>query len=155
MLETRLLVSNAARSGAHSCHGFLLESCSLGNPGSTTASRNWMCFSGVICGQRVVLCLRSSVSFAWGASSSPCEFMVQPQGTCSCSASGEAVTFHRKSHYGGFYAHTDFIQWHAETFLMTHTSAVMGHQSECPAQQSCAWPKMPACPSTHPNAIMA
>lgn len=121
----------------------------------TASSRNWMCFSGAVCGQRMVLFLRSSQSLR--CSQQPCDFM------CCCSflpaekssAGGEAVTFHRKCQYGGGSAHTNFIQGHAETFVMTHVSAVMGHCSECPAGQSCAWLKMPACPRVYPTTIMA
>lgn len=163
MLETGLLVSNVAWSGVCACISmdFSWKAAGLEILAVTPSSRNWMCFSGVICGQRVVLFFRSSVSFSWSAPSSPCELMVQARGTCCCSflpaekSTWWRSTFHRKSQYGGFYAHTNFLQWHAETFLMSHLSAVMGHQSECPAEQSCAWPKMPACPSVHPNAIMA
>lgn len=123
----------------------------------TAASRNWMCFSGAVCGQRMVLFLRSSVSFAWGAPSSPVI-------SCAAAASSllkRAVLVEKQSlsignvNMGGVSAHTNFIQGHAETFVMTHVSAVMGHCSECPAGQSCAWLKMPACPRVYPTTIMA
>lgn len=75
MLETRLLISNAARSGVCACIAmdFSWKAAGLEILALSASSRNWMCFSGVICGQRVVLSLRSSVSFSWGAPSSPCE----------------------------------------------------------------------------------
>lgn len=51
MLETRLLMSNVALSGVcvHAMD-FSWKAAGLEMLAATAAARNWMCFSGVICG---------------------------------------------------------------------------------------------------------